>query len=138
MCSRIGIVDLQTPVRLAGQPAGWLRCHEGYNPTAVVFRQARLSASATAVTEPVNALGVESFDPLPYGLRMTLELNGNGRCTPAIPTQGYHLGAHDPVAWRMAAGSEFSNRALFRIITRRAGLKQLRHILNYTSTRHRS
>jgi hypothetical protein len=80
------------------------------------------ATSAWSITEAINALGVEALDPLADGLWVTLEMCSNGGGTPAIPTEGDHLGTPDPVAGRVTAGREFANQVLFRIVTRRACL----------------
>jgi hypothetical protein len=75
----------------------------------------------------MNAVGIEAGNALSHGLRMAAKLRGNRRGALALPATDNHLGAQNPVTWRMATAGQLPDLMLFLLILGRSGKQELRH-----------
>lgn len=107
--------------------ARWIRAGQGYNLSPLLLRQSRFPPCTRPITEAVDSFFVEAGNALSDCLWMTPQLVSDGGGALTLPTADNHLGAQNPITWRMATPGQLPDLMLFLLILGRSGEQELRH-----------
>jgi hypothetical protein len=95
--------------------------------TALCLRQATFPTSTGTITQAIDAVRIEAHQTFADGLRVAVEVGGNGGRTQACPTPHNDLGPTNPITRRMAACGECVDHACFARILGWARNEELGH-----------
>lgn len=106
---------------------GWFSASQDNNPSPLLLHQSRFPPYTRPITEAVKSFFVEAGRVFSECLWMTPQLVSDGGGALALPTADSHLGAQNPVTWRMATPGQLPDLMLFLLVLGRSGKQQLRH-----------